>query len=392
MTTAAPRTYELNPDELAELEREREFLLRSLDDLDAERDAGDLDGDDHAGLFDDYTRRLAEVQRSIEQRRKAFAEVDNKLSSGQRVVTVVLIVAVAVLAGFLLARASGFRSPTDSLSGDIRQSSVGLLAEADTLTREGRWEEAIEVYDEALLVSPSNVEALSYRGWITARLGDNEAGLADLGEAVAVDPEYPDARVFTAILLDDEGRFAEAADQLEIFDGLDAPEEILGLVEGSNLRGSVAAGQIVEVFGSSQSDQPIDLGLVKGTLDDMSRGGAILTQVGEVVLAQRVFSAVLIEDPDQLIALVGKGQLAREPDLWSLDDLSTAEDALAALDRAVDLSLDIEEGSTVRLYRSDARFTSGDTAGAQADLPLIDRDALSVDLQALYDDLSARLN
>ena len=332
------------------------------------------------------------MQRAIENRRIAFAEVDNKLSTGQRVVTVVLVVAVAVLAGFLLARASGFRSPTDSLSGDIRQSSVGLLAEADTLTREGRWEEAIEVYDEALQVSPGNVEALTYRGWITARLGDNEAGLADLGEAVAVDPEYPDARVFRAILLDDEGRFSEAADQIQVLDGLDAPEEILGLVEGSNLRGSVAAGQIVQEFASLPPEEPLDLGLIKATLDDMARGGAILTQVGDIVLAQRVFSAVLIEEPDQLIALVGKGQLAREPDLWSLADPSTAQDALAALDRAVELSGEIEEGSTVRLYRSDARFTAGDTAGARDDLPLIDREALSTDLQALYDDLTARLN
>ena len=62
----------LDPDVLAALERERDFLLRSLDDLDAERAAGDLDTSDHAALADDYTRRLAEVARSIDEERTAF--------------------------------------------------------------------------------------------------------------------------------------------------------------------------------------------------------------------------------------------------------------------------------------------------------------------------------
>ena len=383
---------ELDPDALAELERERDFLLRSLDDLDAERDAGDLDPSDHAGLADDYTRRLAEVQRAIEERRTAFAEVDNKLSSGQRALSLVVIVLLAVLAGFLLARSSGFRAPNDSVSGDIRQSSTGLLAEADTLTREGRWEEAIAVYDETLQVSPGNVEALTYRGWITARLGDNAAGLDDLSEAIAVDPEFPDARVFSAIVLDDELRFAEAAEQIQVLDSLEVPEEMLGLIDGSNLRASVTAGQAKEIYGELAPGQTVDLSMLITTLDDAARAGALLTQVGDVVLAQGLFDAVLAEDPDQLIALVGRGQLAREVGLWELEDNSTAQDALQALDRAVELSVDLPESPAVQLYRSDARLASGDADGARSDLAVVDPAQLSADLQALYADLDARLN
>jgi len=377
----------LDPDVLAELEREREFLLRSLDDLDAEHQAGDLDEHDYAALNDDYTRRLAEVARSIAEERTAFAQVDNKLNSRQRWITIVAITAVAVLAGVLLARASGFRSPSDTVSGDIRQSSTGLLSEADTLTREGRWPEAIQIYDEVLDISPANVEALTYRGWITARLGDNEAGLLDLNEAVAVDPTFPDARVFSAIVYDDLQQFADAAEQLAVFDTLDAPDQMLGLIQASNLRASVAAGQIKQLFDPIEPGQVVDLSQVIAPLDDVANGGALLTQVGDFLLAQATFDAVLAEEPEQLVALVGKGQLARERDLVALSP-ETAAAALAALDRAVELAPD---EPVIRLYRADAHLVRDDFDSAANDLASVDRDVLSQDLQLLYDRLESQI-
>jgi len=374
----------LDPDALAELEREREFLLRSLDDLDAEHSAGDLDSDDYAGLSDDYTRRLAEVSRSIDDRRVAFAEVDTSLNNRQRILTVLGVVVIAVLAGLLLARASGFRSPQDSVTGDIRQSSTGLLAEADTLTRERQWPEAIDVYNQVLDVSPGNVEALTYRGWLTARLGDNEAGLLDIAEAVAVDPTYPDARVFSAIVLDDLQRFDEAAAEIEVIDTLDVPDEMLGLIAGFELRENVVAGQIKQTF--APGDQ-IDLAVVGGTLEDAARAGARLSQLGDAVLAQATFNAVLDEDPEQVIALVGKGQLARDANLFATaPEIAIA--ALESLDAAVELA---PEFPVIRLYRADARVAQQDPEGARADLQAVDRESLTPDLQALYDALDATL-
>jgi len=44
----------LNPDEKARLEIERDFLLESLRDLDAEAAAGDIEPDDYATLKDSY--------------------------------------------------------------------------------------------------------------------------------------------------------------------------------------------------------------------------------------------------------------------------------------------------------------------------------------------------
>lgn len=374
----------LDPDVLAELEREQEFLLRSLDDLDDEYRAGDLDHVDHQALADDYTRRLAEVTRSIDDERAAFDDVDTRLSRSQRLVTLVAVVVVALVAGLLLARASGFRSPSDSLSGDIRQSSAGLLAEADTLTREGRWDEAVEVYDDALDAAPGNVEALTYRGWLTARLGDPRAGLDDVLEAVSVDPEYPDARVFAAILLDDEQRFDEAAEQIAALDTLEVPEQMLSLVAASNLRATVTAGQISERF---EAGEQVDLSQITGTLDDAARGGAVLSQLGEVVLARATFDAVLAEDPEQVVALVGKGQSARDPGVFEAAP-DIAIEALEALDRAVELAPD---EVVIRLYRADARLAQDDPEGARQDLDSIDREALTPDLQVLYDVVDAEL-
>ena len=60
-----------DPDGLASLESERDFLLRSIADLETEREAGNLDDDRYRALKDDYTARAAAVLRSIEEGRDA---------------------------------------------------------------------------------------------------------------------------------------------------------------------------------------------------------------------------------------------------------------------------------------------------------------------------------
>ena len=251
------------------------------------------------------------------------------------------------------------------------------------LTREGRWEEAIDVYDEVLDLSPANAEALTYRGWLTNRLGEGN-GLDDLNEAVAVAPDYPDARVFRAIVLDDEQRFADAADDLAIFDTLDPPAEILGIVAGSNLRASIAAGQLAQQFGDGTD---IDLTAIKAPLDDVVAGGAILLEVGDTTLALRVFDAVLAEDPENVQALVATGNLQTQPGIIAVSE-ETGRLGLARLDAAVEL---LPDDPQIRLVRARARADFDDLDGARSDLVMIDRELLPESLLPLYDDLSLRL-
>ena len=69
--SASARRRELDPDALAALEEERDFLLRSLEDLEREHAAGDVDDSDFEELKDDYTARAAAVIRAIEDRTAA---------------------------------------------------------------------------------------------------------------------------------------------------------------------------------------------------------------------------------------------------------------------------------------------------------------------------------
>ena len=125
MTTTTERGVStrrvLDPDALAALEDERDFLLRSLADLEREHEAGDVDHTDYVALKDDYTARAAAVLRSIEQRRTAIADAAPAPSAGRRLAWVAGIVVLAVVAGFLIARASG-ESPPMSVRARITRS------------------------------------------------------------------------------------------------------------------------------------------------------------------------------------------------------------------------------------------------------------------------------
>jgi hypothetical protein len=232
---AAPPT---NPDRLAELEDERAFLLRSLDDLDREHEAGDIDADDYTTLRDGYTARAATVLRAIESEQSALPPKRPRNYARWALWSAVLVV-LAVLAGVLVAWASGDRLPGDTSSGDIAESVTSKLAEARSLQTTDL-KGAIERYDEVLKVEPDNPEALAYRGWLVALVG-SQAGAADLvqrGEqslqrAMEVAPSYADPFCFEAIvrfrLLNDAPGASAPVDRCM---ALNPPQQVLGLVQG----------------------------------------------------------------------------------------------------------------------------------------------------------------
>ena len=103
----------------------------------------------------------------------------------------VAIVVVAGAAGLLVARSSGSRSTDGSITGEIRTTSRELIFEAQSRLGANDMDGAIAAYDEALELQPSNVEALTYRGWLTSRRGDPATAVQYLDDAIAVDPAYP---------------------------------------------------------------------------------------------------------------------------------------------------------------------------------------------------------
>jgi tetratricopeptide (TPR) repeat protein len=227
-----------DPDALAALEEQRDFLLRSLDDLEREYEAGDVDRSDYETLRDDYTARAARTIRAIEAH---HARVAARRSSRPRrswtrlAATVAGVLAFAVLAGVLVAQASGRRESGEALTGDIRTSARTQLLEATRAVQEGRLGDAIAIYDDLLADQPDNAEALASKGWLQFQSGD-AAGIDTLAAAVEADPDYPTTHFFLAYIFAQAGRGDAAAEELERFEALDPPAEDMAMVDQSGLR------------------------------------------------------------------------------------------------------------------------------------------------------------
>lgn len=253
----------MTPDVRAELEEERDHLLRSLEDLERERAVGDVDEVDYAALKDSYTSRAAAVLRRL-----AAADADptapdlpavapgRRRSSAVVAAWIIGLVLFAVVAGVLVARSSGERRPGQVASGNPEADSVGdLLGEARALLAPNAPEASMQLYAQVLALEPDNVEALTYLGWLSAlsaRTIEDEADAADrfqtgmvlLRQATTVDETYADPHCFLGVLFFRFVGDVEAArPEFERCLELDPPAEAKGLVESAlaDLEAQVAA-------------------------------------------------------------------------------------------------------------------------------------------------------
>jgi tetratricopeptide (TPR) repeat protein len=200
----------MDPDRLAALEEERRFLLRSLADLERERDAGDVDDDDYRELRDGYTARAAAVLRSIESGRAALASKP-PIDWRRRVVGAVVVVALIGVVWWALSASSAQRLPGQQISGlDPRDRTAVLLSQARSLQASDPTT-AADLYAQVLEDDPDHAEALAYRGWTLALsvVGSDDVAAAEttLDEAVQsllaaidVDRTYPDPFCFLGIV------------------------------------------------------------------------------------------------------------------------------------------------------------------------------------------------
>jgi tetratricopeptide (TPR) repeat protein len=240
------------------LENERDFLLRSLDDLEREREKGAIDDQSYERLHDDYTARAAAVIRSL---RDGIDErsVAPPTSTRRRVLTVVGIVAFLLAVGgaaiyFATTRGEGGTSSGNSATAQQNGNGGGgrvtveerrkrledavaqdpddlasRLLLARYLEADGDLAGALAQYDEVLARNPQSAEAEAQAGrivYLTAQAavesnpGEVEGlvrrSLERLDRAVEIDPEFPDARYFRAIVLANEyGDFVRAQADLQ---------------------------------------------------------------------------------------------------------------------------------------------------------------------------------
>ncbi|MEA3075643.1 MAG: hypothetical protein QOF60_551 [Actinomycetota bacterium] len=198
------------------MSEEREFLLASLRDLDAEHDAGDLDDADYTALRDQYIARTARTAALL------GAEADARASAPapkrRRALAVLVVIVVAGLAGWAVASTAGERTASDQATGGLPEGSTDRITRAQALVSQGQILEAVKVYDDLLRDDPENPVALAQRGWLISKVDPSlvDSGLANVEKAIAVDPGYAEARFFRAmILLQAKHQPAAAAEEFD---------------------------------------------------------------------------------------------------------------------------------------------------------------------------------
>lgn len=340
------------------LEEERDFLLRSLDDLERERAAGDVDEHDYRTLRDDYTARAAAVLRALDAGTEPEAVAGGggtgPARRGRQVATVAGVVLVAVIAGVLVAQASGRRGGGGLTGLDVTAASSRLTS-CQRTEREGDAEAALACYDEVLEALPANAEALTFRGWLQVRELDLEAGLEDLDSAVQLDPDATAPYIFRASARARSGDATGAVADLAAFYENDPSEEEVQLADG--FRDAIVERAL---------DQCID-GDVTGSL------GA-----DEVVQCYR---DVLRVDDENPVANVYLG--------WLLARSGVADDlALERLDAGLAADPSLSAGY---VFRAALRAHLGDLDGARADLDRLRGRELAVAQRAAADQVRAAI-
>lgn len=365
-------------------ERERDFLLGSLSDLEAEHEAGDLDEDDFVELRSHYVARAADAIRDLEGRGEDDAQTARPWA---RIVLWVLGIGVlATVAGVVLADFSGSRGANDQITGNIRESVRSRLFDAREAMGDQDLTRAIEIYDGVLVDEPSNAEALTYRGWLTNLAGDPLAARDFVEEAVAADSSFPDARVFAASLTLAAGEPLVASDHLEALDRIDSPAFISQLVEAQQLDVNVAtaagtaavslAEPVLEGAAYDPAEVPVRYMVLAAehlaSTDRLSEG---------LVLFDAMLSSAG-DDPDVLVSFAW---FVARASVGLTEGMTTALSYLDAV-----LEADPSRADAL-VYRALVRFQLQDLEGASADLDAYDElGALRRDLDRLIADTKLR--
>ena len=227
-----------DPDAIVALEDELDVQLRSLDDLEAEYAAGDMDTADYETLRDDYTVRVADTMRRLDNQKVLVSDRSRRINP----LAIAAVVLFAAGAGWLLARSTGERGVNDILTGEI-SSTRQRVFDCQELAANGEIVPGLQCFDEVLLEDPDNAEALTYRGWyviLTVSSVEEEAEAADLlgsgltylDRAIEVDPEFPDARAFRAVVFDRLGDSDAACNEVQTLYALDPPPFFIQQTEG----------------------------------------------------------------------------------------------------------------------------------------------------------------
>lgn len=253
---------------VASLRAQRDFLLRSIADLDAERAAGELPQARYFQLHDDYTIQAATVLRALDRLEPTDAD---QLADGRadardpstnavrptrrrQVSLAVAVTVVVVVAGAgLLVRNSQDRAPGQTITGNAQSRPDELedrerVARAQPNDAEAQFEygqallearrtvEALKSFDAAARLNPSDPAAKAYGGMVVYLAGLVDEAMRRLDAAVAADPSYADARFFRGVVRlrgrnDPNGALEDLTEFLRLVPPGPERDEVQGLVD-----------------------------------------------------------------------------------------------------------------------------------------------------------------
>jgi len=246
---------------------ERDFCLRSLRDLEAERDAGDLDPDDYATLKDAYTARAAAALRALAGEDPQPEGLDTQLTlplmgdggapqtgirqngTGQtgprepgararrpraagpgparparpwrrRIVIAGAVAVITAGACWAVVASSATRLPGQEITGKslAAQDEEKYLQQASDAASKGQLVDAVKDYQKILSSNPTDPNALTGEGWLLAQTGEPallKQGLTLLGSAETSDPTYAPARVYRGLALLSEDDYTDAIPEFQ---------------------------------------------------------------------------------------------------------------------------------------------------------------------------------
>lgn len=224
------------------LTQERNFYLRSLEDLDEEFEAGDIDEADYLLLKEAYIARAAATLRALASvddgvpgaavRVNGLAEpIDTDGATAvlrlsgfsmwrRRVGVGAAVVVIAAGASWAVVASSATRLPGQEITGKVlgSQAVAQQLANAAQAVGKGDQLSAIKDYQSILSSDPNQPEALTGEGWLLAQTQQPallRQGLTMLASAENAAPDYAPAHVYRGIALLSEGDYSGAVPELQ---------------------------------------------------------------------------------------------------------------------------------------------------------------------------------
>ena len=208
---------------------------------------------------------------------------------------------------------------TDTLLNDTAQNILNTF-NGNELLSQGKYEEAISLYDSRLSVDPKDVEALNNKGVALHHLGRFEEAISTYDKALVLDPKYVNALFSKGAALDTIGRHEEAISWYD--KALSVDPKNVDALNGNGLALS-QLGRHEEAISWYDNTLAVD----PKNVDALTSKGIELGKLNRTEDALNWFDKALQVDPEYVVALNNKG--------ISLAVLGKYEEALNWFDKAL---------------------------------------------------------